>query len=182
MFDWHLVLGIFAGVIAFASIIPYIRDILHGTTRPNVVSYSLWALVLSIGMLGQWSSGASWSIIFLLGDLLAVFAVITLCAMGYGYHKYGMVEWTCLALAIIAIISWQATNEPLLAIIFAAIPTVVKTYHEPKSELPLGWFMVAFGGILGIISNTVFDFANLLFPIYIILLNSTVGILALRGR
>jgi hypothetical protein len=189
MINWHLTLGIVAGIIAFASIIPYVKDILHGTTRPNIVSYGLWALLLSIGMLGQISSGASWSIIFLLGDLLAVLAVITLCLMGYGYGKYGKLEWTCVVLAIIAIVSWQITDRPLLAIIFAliadmlaAIPTIVKTYYDPRSELPLGWFMVAFGGVLGIASNTIFDLPNLLFPVYVVLINGTVGVLALRYR
>jgi len=189
MFDWHLALGVVGGLLAFASIIPYIKDILHGTTRPNVVSYSLWAALLSISMLAQLSSGASWSIVFLLGDLLAVFAVIVLCTMGYGYGKYGKLEWVCTALAIIAVVLWQVTSEPLLAIIFAliadilaGIPTVVKTYRDPKSEIPIGWFMVAAGAVLGIISNTVFDLANMLFPVYVLIINTTVGTLALRGE
>lgn len=189
MADWHLILAIVAGLITFASIIPYTKDILHGTTRPNVVSYILWAILLSIGMLGQWSSGASWSIVFLIGNLLSMLVVITFCLAGYGYKGYGKIEWVCVVLAIVAIISWQITDEPLFAIFFAfsadvlaTIPTVVKTYHDPKSELPLGWLMVACGALLGIISSTKFDFANLLFPAWALIVNSTVAILALRDR
>ncbi len=187
--NWHLILAIVGGTIAFLSIVPYIKDILHGTTRPNIVSYSLWFFLLGIGMLGQISSGASWSIIFMTGDLLAVVVVIALCLAGYGYGKYGKLEVVCTMLAIIAIIAWQATGEPLYAIIFAliadilaAVPTVVKAYRDPKSEIAAAWFMVAIGGVFGIISNTVFDLPNMLFPVYIVIINSTVGILALRGK
>lgn len=189
MYNWHLILATVAGVIAFASTIPYIKDILHGSTRPNLVSFGLWGFLLSIGMFAQIASGASWSIIFIIGDLLAVFAVIILCLMGYGYGKYGKLEWVCTVLAIIAIVSWQVTSEPLLAIIFAliadalaAIPTVVKTYRDPRSEISYPWYMVAVGGVIAIFSNTIFDLPNMLFPVYIVILNTTVGTLALRKK
>ena len=46
--DWHLLLGIIGGLLALCAIIPYIRDILHGTTRPNIVSYAIWVFLILI--------------------------------------------------------------------------------------------------------------------------------------
>ncbi|MDB5204224.1 MAG: hypothetical protein JWP09_252 [Candidatus Taylorbacteria bacterium] len=187
MNDWHQVVGTMGGLIAFFSIIPYIKDILHGTTRPNVVSYILWCILLSISVFAQYSSGASWTILLVGADLAAALMVILFCFTGYGYKKYGPLEIICFTLAIIAIVLWQVTNNPLLAIIFsliadilAGIPTIVKTYRDPKSELPLGWFMVAFGALLSLISNTIFDLPNLLFPVWILIVNTLIGFLALR--
>src|SRR3989344_7423884 len=189
MSDWHLILAIAGGLLAFASIIPYVYDILRGTTRPNVVSYALWAVLLFVAILGQLTSGASWSLVFVLGNLGAMIIVIGFCLAGYGYKKYGKTEWICGILAIFAVIAWQATNEPLYVIVFAfvadffaTIPTIVKTYREPKSELPLGWAMVACGALLGIIASTKFDLANMLFPVWALIVNSTVTVLALRGK
>ncbi len=189
MTDWHPIVGALGGIITFASIIPYAKDILYGTTRPNIVSYILWGMLLAISMFAQSSSGASWSIILIWADLLVVVAVIAFCIFGYGYKKYGRLEFFCFSLAIIAIISWQVTEEPVWAIIFAlvadilaGVPTIVKTYRDPRSEIPTAWFMTAIGGVLGILSTTIIDLPNLLFPIWIVLINSAVGILALRGR
>lgn len=187
MIEWHQILGTIGGLFAFLSIVPYIKDILHGTTRPNVVSYVLWCILLSISTLAQYSAGASWTIILVIGDLLAALTVVVFCFTGYGYKKYGPIEIICFVLAIVAIVLWQTTNNPLLAIIFslvadilAGVPTIVKTYRDPKSELPLGWFMVAFGAFLSLISNTIFDLPNLLFPVWILIVNILVGVLALR--
>ena len=187
MNDWHQILGTIGGLFAFFSIVPYIKDILYGTTRPNVVSYILWCVLLSISIFAQYTSGASSTIILTIGDLAAALVVVIFCFTGYGYKKYGPIEIVCFVLAIVAIILWQITNNPLLAIIFALIadilagvPTIVKTYRDPRSELPLGWFMVAFGASLSLISNTIFDLPNLLFPVWILIVNTLVGFLALR--
>ncbi len=189
MFDWHIILGITAGLIALGAIIPYIEDILHGTTRPNVFSYALWAAILVISISAQVSSGASWSLILLVGDLLGVVAVVVLCLIGYGYKKYGKIEGVCTVLAVLAIISWQITEQPLAAIVFviiadllAAVPTIAKTYRDPRSEIPYTWLMVAFAALLGIASTTIFDLPNTLFHTSVFLINSTVGVLALHGR
>jgi hypothetical protein len=189
MINFHLILGIIAGLLSMLAVVPYIKDIIHGTTRPNVVSWSLWVLLLVISIWAQISDGSSWSVIFLVGDLIGTSSIVVLCLMGYGYGKYGAVEWVCLALSVLAIILWQVTNEPLLAIICAvvadataAVPTVVKTYRDPWSEVPTGWFMVALGGILAILSTIIWNSTNLLFPLYILLINGIIGLVALTGR
>ncbi len=189
MYDWHIVLGIIAGLIGFSSIFPYVKDILHGTTRPNIFTYAIWGLLSLISISAQISSGASWSLIFLFGDLLAVITVITLCLFGYGYKKYGRTEGVCTAIALVAIVAWQVTGNPLIAIFFsiiadlvASIPTIIKTFRDPQSEIPGPWFIVAFGALLGIISTTIFDLSNLLFPAYILMINGTVGAIAFFGR
>ncbi len=189
MFDWHLLLGILSGLISCFAIIPYIIDIIHGTTRPNIVSFSFWALLLAISIIAQISSGSSWSVILLMGDFIGTSTVVVFCLIGYGYKKYGKTELICTILAILAIVSWQVTHQPVLAIVFAviadlmaAIPTVVKSYRDPESEFPTMWFLISFGAILSILSTTIFNLPNLLFPIYLFLINGTIGVFSLIGR
>src|SRR5271154_545942 len=101
--------------------------------------HSGYSFFLSISILAQISAGASLSLIFLIGDLIGTSVVLILCLVGYGYAKYGWVERVCFCLAIIAIVSWQTTHQPVLALVFAiiadfmaSIPTVVKTYRDPQ--------------------------------------------------
>ncbi len=187
--NWHLLLGIIGGVIALLAVIPYIRDILKKTTRPNTVSWSIWAFLLLISILAQMSAGASWSIILLVGDFIGTGTIVIFCLIGYGYRKYGWIEWACLTLAILAIISWQTTQQPLLAIAFAvvadamaAIPTLVKAYRDPWSEHPTMWLIIALGALLSILSTTILNPPNLLFPAYLLAMNGAIGIVALAGR
>ena len=190
MYDWHVAVGAIAGILTVLAVIPYIKDILHGSTRPNIVSWSLWVLLLLIGVLGQISAGASWSLIFLIGDLIGTSFVLSLCIAGYGYKKYGWLEVVCFVLAIIAIVLWQLTNEPLIAIwlavaadFLASIPTLVKAYMDPMSEAPLQFFIIAFASLLAVLSTAIFDYANLLFPVYLLLINASIGTTSfLRSR
>ncbi len=189
LFDWHLVLGTVAGLIAMFAVVPYIKDILHGTTRPNIFSFALWEMLLLISALAQFSSGSSYSIVFIIGDLIGTGLVVLLCLFGYGYGKYGKLEWACTALAVAAIVSWQITALPVLAIVFAvvadalaAIPTVVKTFKDPWSEAPAQWLLIAFASVLAISSTTIFDLPNTIFPAYLFLVNGLIGTAAFFGR
>lgn len=126
---------------------------------------------------------------FLIGDLVGTSLILILCLRGYGYPKYGWIEGVCTLLAIIAIVSWQLTHQPLLAIIFAiiadlmaSVPTVVKAYRDPQSEHPAGWFIVVSAAILGLLSTTIVNPANIIFPAYILCINGIIGSLALIGR
>jgi len=189
MIDWHLALGTISGILAAVAIVPYIKDILHGSTRPNVVSWALWVFLLLISILAQVSAGASWSLVFLIGDFIGTSTILVLCLIGYGYSNYGWIEWVCLALAIIAIVSWQLTHQPILALVFAviadlmaSIPTVVKAVKDPWSEHPMQWIMICVASGLGIASTTIINTANLIFPIYLLFINGLIGIFSLLGR
>jgi hypothetical protein len=182
MFDWHFALGIVSGILAMLAIIPYVKDILHGTTRPNVVSWLLWVLLLLIGVLAQLSAGASWSLVFVIGDLIGTSSILVLCLVGYGYGKYTRLDGFCFVLALVAIVLWQITDQPLLAIglavvadFLAGFPTLVKSYKDPKSEEPTQFFIIAIAALLGIFATTIFDPANLIFPIYLFGINAAIG-------
>lgn len=187
--DWRLYIGIIAGVMPVAISIPYIRSMFYGTTRPNVVTYILWIVVETITLLAQFSSGASWSAIFIIALIIPQAYVVYLCYRGYGYKKYGLIDKVCLVLAILAIILWLITGEPITAIILsvladfiATLPTVIKTYREPHSEPVIPWFLIVIAAILSVFSSTKLDLANLLFPIYVIMIDGTVTGIAFFGQ
>jgi len=188
--DWHVVVGAVAGVLSVAAIIPYLRDILRKNTRPNLVSWSLWTVAVLITLAGQISAGASWSALLLIGATIENLAVIVLALRGYGYTKFGRVEQVTLLLCVLAIVLWQVTENPLIAIAFAIaadsvayVPTVTKAYRDPKSELAFFWGSLVVVDILAAVSSTKIDFANLGFPISYAILNGTVAtVVFLRRR
>lgn len=173
--DWHIVLGVAAGVVQATSLIPYVRDIFAGNTKPNAVSWILWTLLQGIALAAQISSGASWSAILLAVMTFNTALISVLALRGYGYKRYGLLDYTCFALALAAIVAWQSTDEPVAAIalvifadFLAAVPTIAKVYREPNSENLLGWSMVAVAAVMSVFSSALYDAANLAFPIYIV--------------
>lgn len=190
LLDWHVVVGIASGVLSIASVVPYVRDMLKGgETKPNAVSFFLWTLLEFIALLAQIKSGASWSVIVVIAVTFNTGLVTVLALIGYGYREYGKIDIVCFLFAILAIILWQVTGQPVLAIVlaivadaFAAIPTLIKTYKYPHSEQLLSWGLVTGAGLLGIFSTDIVNAANLAYPIYLFLMNGAIFSLAYFGR
>jgi hypothetical protein len=189
MANWHMALGIASGAVQVYSIVPYIKSILKGQTRPNVVSWSLWLVLQVIAIAGQISSGASWSLFFLFAMLFNIILVLSVSAKGYGYKKYGWVDFVCLASVIAAIAIWKTTGAPVLAIsmavvadFIALVPTVVKTWKEPASESAAAWFILVIAAVLAVFSTAKYDAANLLYPGYSALSAAVVAGLAYFGQ
>jgi hypothetical protein len=187
--DWHPILGIIAGILEVAALVPYLHAVFKRKTQPNVVSWGLWTIVVAITALGLISAGASWSLFLLIGAFIANVLVTILCFFGYGYRKFGTVDKISMVLAILAIIGWQATANPLIAIVLAVgadciayIPTIVKVYREPRSENPSYWMILILADVLALISLTKFDLANMIFPIAYGVMASLILITALLSK
>ncbi|MDP2692870.1 MAG: hypothetical protein Q8O88_04495 [bacterium] len=176
-------LSVVAGVI-------YIKDILQGgETRPNAVSVFLWTVLQAIALAAQLKAGASLSVVIVIFVTLNTAIVTVLALSGYGYRKYGWVDFFCLVLAVAAIVGWQVTGNPVLAIgfaiagdLFACVPTAVKTYKEPRSEHVPAWALITVASVLGVLSTDRLDMANLAFPLYLVVSNGAIFSLAYFGR
>ena len=185
----YLLLSIAAAVLGIGSVIPYVIDIFYGTTKPNVVSQFLWTIIQAIALTAQLSSGASWSIAILCATTFNALLITVIGLSGYGYRSYGKLDATCFVLAILAIVLWQITGDPVLAIAFtvsadliATIPTIIKLHHSPRSEPPLAWFLMAVAALCAVFSTQKFDIANLLYPIFLVLQGGIIFLISFIGR
>lgn len=188
--NWHGVTAVLSGVFAVVAMVPYIRDILRGgETKPNAVSFFLWTVLQAIALVAQIKAGASWSIVIVFFVTMNTAIITVLALIGYGYQKYGKIDLFCFVLAVVAIVGWQVTGNPVAAItltivadLFSSFPTVAKTYREPRSEQLTGWGLITVASILGVLSTDRLDMANLAFPMYLVLGNGTIFSLAYFGR
>jgi hypothetical protein len=186
--DWRTALGLAAGFIIFVSIVPYVRDTLRGSTRPNIVTWSLWTLTGAILVAAQYTAGASWTLVILLASTVTT-SIVTVLAIRYGQRKYGWFDGACLAMAIVAIAGWAVTANPLTGIVLgvlaeacAVAPTVLKTYRAPETETSATYWLTNVATALALIASTRYDLANIVFPIYALSVNTLVACLAMRGR
>ena len=172
----HEILGIASGILAFATIIPYVWDIVGGITKPNTVTYFVWTLLQSIALTAQIKVGASWSLYLLIGITINCgICFLFSLSKKYGYKEYGTVDTIALILAGISIAVLIFTDHPVLAILIplvgdaiGAIPTLVKTRKYPHTEQRLAWFMMVLASALGVMATEKLDFANLAYPIFLL--------------
>ena len=187
-FDWHTVVGTGASLLLLALIVPYIRSIVGGTTRPSAVSWFGWAFLFAIATAAQASKGIDWSLAVPLISTLST-TIIAFTALYMGRAVWTRADGICIVLGTLAIILWAITKEPLTAIVLSIIadfavtlPTIVKTYQDPTSEPSTLWILYVIGVTLELVATQQFTVYNLLFPVYTVLGSSVIAILALRGR
>ncbi len=185
----HELLGIIAGILALASAIPYIWDIIGGITKPNIVTYFVWTLLQGIAIVAQYEAGASWSIFLIIGTTLNVGIISILSIVGYGYKEYTHFDTAALVLAVIAIGVLIFTDHPVLAIILpvvadaiGALPTLIKTKKHPETEERFAWFIMIVASALGVLATEKFDTANLLYPGFLLVEAVVIFSLAFFGK
>ena len=92
--------------------------------------------------------------------------------------KLSRFDIVCGILSIIGLILWMITKVGNIAIFFsivadglAAIPTIVKAYKYPDTEIAWPWIATVFGVVLTLLTLTNLTFANSGFIIYILIMN-----------
>jgi len=87
----------------------------------------------------------------------------------------------CGALSLVGLALWQITRVGNIAILFsiiadgfAAIPTLIKAYRYPDTEIAWPWMASVVGVILTLLTLSSITFANSGFIIYILVLDAII--------
>lgn len=159
----------------------YIRDTLTGKTKPNRVSWSLWAMAPLIGTTAALSAGADiWatSRIFLSGFTpLLVFLASFINPQSY--WKLTLFDLLCGVFSVLALIVWLITDAPVVAILlaaigdgFASLPTIRKAWKFPETETGIAYFTGLIAVLLVLPSIPKWDIQNSAFQIYLLTVNA----------
>lgn len=102
--------------LTFVLFVPYIRSILQGLTVPHVFSWIIWAFGTFVVFFAQLVGGAgvgAWPIGF---SACITSYVAFLAYARRDRTRITSLDWTLLALALLALPSWVATSDPLWAL------------------------------------------------------------------
>lgn len=147
----------------------YIRDMFRGTTKPNLVSWTVWALAPLIGSWLSVKAGAGLSVlpVFMAG-FNPILVIIIALIVKKGYWKITSLDIICGILALFALVIWIFTRNFSLSIMFAilsdflaSIPTLIKSWKFPETETSSAYVGGIIANILGL-----FIITNWTFPIY----------------
>ncbi len=159
----------------------YLRDIIRGKFRPNLVTWFLWALAPLIGVFLQIKEGAGLSVlpVFLAGFFPLIIFIVAMLKRN-SYWKITMFDVFCGIFSLIALLFWVVTKRADISIVFAllsdflaAIPTLIKAYKFPETESSAGYLPGIFNNSLGMLTITKWSFSIYSFSVYFIVLNIT---------
>jgi hypothetical protein len=157
----------------------YLIETIKGKVKPNRVTFLLWSVIPFIAFFAQIKQGVGLEALM---TFSAGFLPLTVFIASFFNKKAAWrLTWfdvLCGLLSLAGLALWMITREGNFAILFsivadtlAAIPTIVKAYKYPDSEIAWPWFATAVGVILTLLTINTFTFANSGFIIYILVIN-----------
>lgn len=165
------ILSAFAIALTFAAFVPYIRTIIHGTTKPHVFSWFIWGTTTFVVFLAQLEGKGgvgAWPI--------GVSGVITIFIAFLAYVKRADIaitkaDWIFFISALSSLPLWYLTSDPLWAVVILTTvdvlgfgPTVRKVYSFPHSESLLFFALFAARNLIVIVALETHSVTTVLFP------------------
>jgi hypothetical protein len=165
-----------------AGSVAYLVDTVKGNVKPNRVSFLLWSIAPLIAFAAQIKQGVGLeSLMTLSTGFLPLTVFIASFVNKKAEWKITKFDLVCGVLSILGLILWLVTKVGNIAITFsiladalAAIPTLVKAYKYPDTELAWPWIATVFGVILTLLTLNRLTFANSGFIIYILIVNTLI--------
>ena len=173
-------------ILGLISSLVYFIAILKGKAKPHRTTRLVF---LFISTLTTFSLFAQGNRVALWLSAVSTFqsVVIFLLSIKYGMGGRSKTDIFCLLTACIGIVSWQLTKDPLIALYFAmaadfigVVPTLIKTYRFPHTEVWAFYFLDVCAGIFNLLASEKFIFNQFLYPLYIIVINSSIVYLIVR--
>ena len=165
-------------LVHFASSSAYIWSTLKGRTKPNRVTFFLWAVAPFIATAAALNADVGWAVIpvFMIGFMPCLIFLASFVNPN-AYWKLGTFDYVCGALSVLALVLWLVTSNPILAIALAlladfaaAIPTIIKAWRFPETEHFGAYAGATFNNALVFTYAPVYTFATIAFPAYTVAL------------
>lgn len=183
-----VIIGFAAIAVAVVSYVPYFRDVFAGKTKPHAFTWLVWAVLNGIAFAGQLHGDAgagAWAV----GFTTLVTFTIFLLALKKGEKDIRTFDWICLVGALLSLIPWIITNDPLISVIlitiidvFGFLPTVRKSILKPHQETLTTYALSTLKYGLVVIALQNYSLVTMLFPISIAILNGLFVILLIVRR
>lgn len=180
--------GILSAILTLISIIPYIKDILRKTTKPERASWFIWTVLGSIAFFSQLAKGATDSL-WLTGAQTLEVSIVFFLSIKYGVGGLAKRDIMALLVAGIGLLLWSVTQEAAYALFFVIIAdgagsilTMLKSYEDPGSETLSTWIISGTAGFFGALAVGSWDVILLSYPVYIWLINYVIAGSMILGK
>ena len=186
MKDVFLVL---ATVVTIVSVVPYLRDIIKGTTKPNLVSWMTWFLLTGIATVAEIVAHEYIAAIFTGSAVVETGLIVAFGLYRKAYVRYTAFDVWCQVGAVVGIILWQVFNTPAIGVIasvaidfIGALPTVRHSWKDPSEETWQTYALSGLGGLFALVALDTYNWVSLPYAVYIVLINALLAGMIINRR
>ena len=158
----------------------YLRDTLRGTTKPNRVTWLLWAVAPLLAAAVELDEGVGLRTLptFMVG-FMPLLVFIGSFHNPASVWKIRRIDYACGAMSVVGTVTWLVTRNGILAIsaaiaadFMAGVPTLRKSWTHPETETVHTYIgaVISMVIVLLTIENWTFDVAA--FPAFIVFMGS----------
>jgi hypothetical protein len=166
-------------LIGAAGSVAYLIDTVKGKVKPNRVSFLLWSIVPFIAFFAQINQGVGLEALMTFSTgFMPLTVFIASFVNKHAVWKLTRFDLICGILSLVGLVLWMITKVGNVAIFFsivadglAAVPTIVKAYKYPDTEIAWPWIATVVGVILTLLTLSTLTFANSGFILYILVVN-----------
>lgn len=179
-------LSVFSGILCIFAVIPYAVSIVRGKTKPAKASWLIWAGVNTIILIGMVAAGT------LNGQIVGATAgcwIITALSLRFGVPGWTVLDRACLAGAVLGVVLWALSRNPVLAIVtslavvsLGTVPTLVASWHNPEREHRATWIIFWTSSALATIAIPQWTVADAGQPLTFLALETSVIVLLFLPR
>lgn len=182
------VFGIASGILNIIALMPYVRDIFRGKTKPERAAWWIWFALAVIAFGAQVAAGARWSLLLVLSGVIGT-GTIAILSLFYGYGKFHKRDTISLIIAGLGVVLAFNLQSPLLALLVVITVDLAgtwlimaKSWIAPHTETLSAWALTVAASCLGLLSIENYDLAIYLHPVYLILVNVTITLIIIYRR
>lgn len=168
---------ILGALIGFSGGLTYAINTLRGKTKPNLVTWFIWALAPFVAFSAEIDKGIG---ILALMTFMAGFSPLMVFVASFFNKKsawrLGKMDIVCGTLSILGLILWFIFKDGDIAILFAiladllaGIPTLIKAYFYPETENYWLYLGAIVNSSIALLTIQIWNFAHYGFPLYILL-------------
>lgn len=172
---------IVGAILNFMGTATYIWNTVKGKTKPNRVSWFLWALAPFIAFFAQIHDGIGLqSLMTFMVGFTSLMVLLASLLNKKAYWKITKLDIGCGSLSMIALILWATTGSDITAIglsiaadLLAATPTLIKSFRAPDTEHPDAYRNGALSAGITLLTIKNWSFTTYGFALYMLLMCST---------
>jgi hypothetical protein len=182
------VFPIISAILALIAPIIYSRAILRGDAKPHRTTRFVLLLITILtfaSIYAQHNHEAIW-----LAGASAIQAVFIFgLSIKHGMGGRAKSDIICMTIALLGIVLWRVTKQPLLALYFAIIadftgmiPAIIKTYRRPETEIWSYFAIDIVAGLLTLIASKEWTVQAISYGLYILVINALMVGVILWGQ
>lgn len=182
-------LGELAAGLSVLGFLPYILDTMRGRTRPERVTWAIWAVLSSISAAALWATGPSAALAFAVVQAGCTAFIATLALRFGTWRAVTRFDGCVLAGAAIGLGLWAMTDSAAYALAISiavsavgSLPTLLKAFIAPASETWSAWALLLVAGLLAVLAVGARDPVALAYPLYLVVLYTAVLTALTLGR